>query len=86
MTKWENISAGINDIWVMISEDFRNWVPLTDSVWEVKNYSFSKENTAQILKEEVGQVFAQVLEYSSVYARTAGGKAAFERFEACVNC
>ena len=49
-------------------------------------YTFTKENTAQILQEEVGQVFAKVLEHAGVYKRTEEGKAALLRFVAYVNC
>ena len=49
-------------------------------------HTFTKENTAEILKEEVGQVFAQVLEHAGVYKRTEEGKAAMLRFAAFVNC
>ena len=48
-------------------------------------YAFTKENTAQILQEEVGQVFAKVLEHAGVYKRDSEGKAAFRRFVAYVN-
>ena len=50
------------------------------------NTGMIKENTAEILKEEVGQVFAQVLEHAGVYKRTEEGKAALLRFVAYVNC
>jgi len=50
-----------------------------------KKYTFTKENTARILQEEVGQVFAQVLEHAGVYKRTAEGRAAFLRFAEYVN-
>lgn len=49
-------------------------------------YIFTKENTAQILREEVGQVFAKVLEHAGVYKRIEEGKAALLRFVAYVNC
>ena len=48
-------------------------------------YTFTKENTAEILKEEVGQVFAKVLEHTGVYKRNAEGMAALMRFVAYVN-
>ena len=50
-----------------------------------EKYTFAKENTAEILKEEVGQVFAKVLEHAGVYQRNAEGKAALLRFVAHVN-
>ena len=49
-------------------------------------YAFTNENAAEILKEEVGQVFAKVLENAGVYKRTEEGKAALLRFAAYVNC
>ena len=57
-------------------------------VWveELKEkYAFTKENAAEILKEEVGQVFAKVLEHAGVYKRNDAGNAAFKRFVAYVN-
>ena len=56
-------------------------------VEELKSrYTFTKENTSEILKEEVGQVFAKVLEHAGVYKRTEEGKTALLRFVAYVNC
>ena len=46
---------------------------------------FTVENTASILKMEVGKVFAQVLEHAGVYKRTPEGAAAFDRFINYVN-
>ncbi len=48
-------------------------------------YSFTKKNASEILKEEVGLVFAKVLEHAGVYARSEEGKAAFLRFVDYVN-
>ena len=50
-----------------------------------EKYTFTNENTAEILKEEVGQVFAKVLEHAGVYARNKEGKTALLRFVANVN-
>ena len=50
-----------------------------------KTRVFTPENTAEILKEEVGKIFAQVLEHGGVYKRTEAGQAAFDRFVAFVN-
>lgn len=44
------------------------------------NYTFTKENTLEILKKETGLVFAEVLKHAGVYARTQTGKEAFMRF------
>ena len=46
---------------------------------------FTPENTASILKMEVGKAFAQVLEHAGVYKRTPEGAAAFDRFIEKVN-
>ena len=43
-------------------------------------YTFTRENAMDILKKEVGVVFAQVLEHAGVYKCTAEGRAAFLRF------
>ena len=50
-----------------------------------KRYTFTAENTEEILKKEVGAVFAAVLEDAGVYKRTTNGKAAFLRFLDSVN-
>ena len=47
--------------------------------------TFTPDNTACILKMEVGKVFAQVLEHAGVYKRTPEGAAAFDRFIDYVN-
>ena len=47
--------------------------------------TFTPDNTACILKMEVGKVFAQVLEHAGVYKRTPEGAAAFQRFIDYVN-
>ncbi len=57
-----------------------------DWVDELKTrYTFTAENTEEILRQEVGAVFAQVLEDAGVYARTEEGQAAFLRFIQYVN-
>ena len=48
-------------------------------------YTFTAENAEEILKAEVGKVFAKVLEHAGVYKRNEDGKAAFMRFVDCVN-
>ncbi len=42
----------------------------------------NKENVQEILRSEVGKVFATVLEHAGVYRRNAEGMAAFDRFVA----
>ena len=57
-----------------------------DWVEELKEkYTFTQENITGILREEVGHVFAQVLEHAGVYKRDEAGRAAFLRFVAAVN-
>ncbi len=43
-------------------------------------YEFTRENVVDILKDEIGRVFAQVLEDAGVYKRTKEGRRAFVRF------
>ena len=45
-----------------------------------QRYSFTAENTREILRKEVGAVFAAVLEDAGVYKCTPEGRAAFIRF------
>ena len=49
------------------------------------NYTFTKENTEEILKAETGKVFAKVLEHAGVYERSEKGMDAFLRFVDSVN-
>ena len=44
------------------------------------NYTFTKENTAEILQKEVGKVFCEVLEDAGVYKCNEQGLEAFMRF------
>ncbi|MCM1544047.1 MAG: UDP-glucose--hexose-1-phosphate uridylyltransferase [Ruminococcus sp.] len=44
------------------------------------NYSFTEGNTADILKKEIGIVFAKVLEHAGVFKRDEEGRAGFDRF------
>ncbi len=48
-------------------------------------YTFTRENAEEILKAEVGKVFARVLEHAGVYKRNAAGEAMFDRFIDHVN-
>ena len=64
--------------------------PLTaahaDWAGELKTrYTFTEENTAEILRREVGAVFLQVLCDAGVYKRDEAGKTAFLRFVDYVN-
>ncbi len=44
------------------------------------NYTFTSENVDAIVKDEVGKVFAKVLEHAGVYKLDEKGLAAFEKF------
>ena len=74
---------------ILTGSDIANDVVLSKhAVWVEKlkeKHTFTKENTTEILKEEVGQVFAKVLEHAGVYQRNAEGKAALLRFVTHVN-
>lgn len=48
-------------------------------------HEFTPENTEEILCQEVGAVFEQVLEDAGVYKQNASGRAAFRRFIKAVN-
>ena len=50
-----------------------------------KRYTFTEDNTADILRLEIGRVFEAVLEDAGVYKCTAEGRAAFARFVDTVN-
>ena len=47
-------------------------------------YTFTQDNALDIVQQETGKVFAQVLEHAGVYARTPEGKAQFLKFIAQV--
>ena len=47
-------------------------------------YTFTEENTEDILKEEIGSTFQRVLEDAGVYKRTLSGQNAFLRFIATI--
>jgi UDPglucose--hexose-1-phosphate uridylyltransferase len=49
------------------------------------NYTFTEENTADILKAEIGKTFVRVLEDAGVYKCNAQGREAFLRFIDAVN-
>ena len=49
-----------------------------------EKYAFTAENVDDILRDEVGRVFAQVLEHAGVYKRTPEGREAFLRFLNCI--
>ena len=49
-----------------------------------KKHTFTPDNVTDILKKEVGAVFAEVLEHAGVFKRNESGKAAFARFIASI--
>ena len=48
-------------------------------------YTFTADNAMEIIKNEVGKVFAKVLEHAGVYKCDAQGRAAFLKFIESVN-
>ena len=50
-----------------------------------KQYTFTEDNALEIILQETGKVFAAVLEDAGVYKNTEAGRAAFDKFIACVN-
>jgi UDPglucose--hexose-1-phosphate uridylyltransferase len=50
-----------------------------------RHADITRENVEEILHEEIGIVFAKVLEHAGVYKRNPEGKAAFLRFAESVN-
>ncbi len=50
-----------------------------------KNYTFTEDNTEEIIKEEIGKTFVRVLEDAGVYKTDKAGRAAFLRFVDAVN-
>lgn len=50
-----------------------------------RKYSFTAENALDIILQETGKVFAEVLEDAGVYKNTAEGRNGFRRFVAFVN-
>ena len=48
-------------------------------------YTFNEENAMQIMMQETGKVFSQVLEDAGVFKPDAAGRAAFRRFADAVN-
>ena len=50
-----------------------------------KQYTFTSDNALDILLQETGKVFSQVLEDAGVYKHTEDGKAGFLKFIEAVN-
>ena len=49
-----------------------------------KEYTFTADSVEKILRDEVGAIFAKVLEHAGVYKCDAEGREAFKRFIDCV--
>jgi UDPglucose--hexose-1-phosphate uridylyltransferase len=45
-----------------------------------QRYTFTRDNAMELLRQEVGSVFAQVLEHAGVYKCTPEGREGFRRF------
>ena len=63
-----------------VLEKHADWVDGFLPAYKEKGITITKENAEDILKEEVGQVFARVLEDAGVYKCTPQGREAFDRF------
>ena len=61
-------------------EKHADWVDGFLPAYKEKGITITKENAEDILKEEVGQVFARVLEDAGVYKCTPQGREAFDKF------
>ena len=59
-----------------------DWVKEIKEKYRAAGTGFTAENIGQILRDEVGLVFSQVLEDAGVYKRSEEGKRAFRRFTA----
>ena len=74
---------------ILAGEDLRlNPLTASHADWaeELKTrYTFTEENTEEILRQEVGAVFLRVLTDAGVYKRDQAGRDAFLRFIAAVN-
>lgn len=57
-----------------------NWAEQWSKVRE-----FTKDNIHEVVRDEIGKVFAKVLEYAGVYKWTEEGRTAFDRFNKVLN-
>ena len=57
-------------------EKHADWAEEIKKKYEV----ITKENVSGIVQDEIGLVFAKVLEHAGVYKRTEEGKQGFDRF------
>lgn len=63
-----------------VLEKHADWVDEFTSKYQNQNITFTSENLDQIIQDEIGIVFMQVLEDAGVYKRDEAGKAGFVRF------
>ena len=75
----EKILSGIDPTTDPLTEKHAEWLRSF-----ADKYTFTEENTEDILRAEVGRTFAGVLEDAGVYKCTDEGTAAFLRFVATV--
>ncbi len=61
-----------------------DWVDAFTEKYKARGIAITKDNIEQILKDEIGLVFMEVLEDAGVYKRTPEGQAAFDRFIASI--
>ena len=67
-----------------VSDDLEKHIPWIRMIKD-KYSDINEENAAEILRQETGKVFLNVLEHAGVYKRTAQGQAGFMRFADFVN-
>lgn len=61
-----------------------DWVEEFTAKYAARGIAITEDNIAQILRDEIGLVFLEVLEDAGVYKRTPEGQAAFDRFIAAI--
>ena len=71
----EAILQGVDPVTVPEIEKHAEWAQKLK-----EQYTFTEENAAEILRQEIGRVFEKVLEDAGVYKCTPEGREAFARF------
>ena len=79
-SRWEKVVAGADLRADQVQAKHADWV---DGL--KKQYTFTADNALDILLQETGKVFAQVLEDAGVYKRTEDGRKGFLKFVDTVN-
>ena len=79
-SRWEKVVAGADLRADQVQAKHADWV---DGL--KKQYTFTADNALDILLQETGKVFAQVLEDAGVYKRTEDGREGFLKFVDTVN-